>query len=483
MNTILTLVILLTQVRRPLLKNPQFTDGLSGWKVEGSAKISDKALKLGPGIGNVSQIYDVSGLRILYYGVTLKGNQSDVTGRIRLRCFDKKGRILMDRQADYDPKSYAAIYQKTQAFTHHIVLSIEKTSRSGALTASDLIFQDDDRERIEHSPEVDLDASMEPVWKGDSVFEESVLLVSRAKDSPLGHLLFKPIKVFSVKDSSRKKEFMEGKDFHISGKTLIANNGSTLPTMSESEFAKGDLPWTQLQGRHVFVTYSHGDIWRGPLPSNQRLRLPETTRHLATKKPLTVVAYGDSITLGINVSGFRNVPPYMPPWPTLAIHQLSKIYSDKAIKLYNMGLGGMTSQWAKDNAKDAVASLKPDLVLVGFGMNDFWSLTPELYRKNIEATLSNIRSSCPKCEFILIAPMKFDPIYTSDKTYVENLAGYAGELAKLAGAGVGYLDMTSISAYLYQQKNPKDLMADPMHPNDFLARCYAQSIVALLDKQ
>jgi len=38
--------------------------------------------------------------------------------------------------------------------------------------------------------------------------------------------------------------------------------------------------------------------------------------------------------------------------------------------------------------------------------------------------------------------------------------------------------MDAISRALYKLKRPKDLATDPMHPDDFLARCYAQALVA-----
>jgi hypothetical protein len=43
------------------------------------------------------------------------------------------------------------------------------------------------------------------------------------------------------------------------------------------------------------------------------------------------------------------------------------------------------------------------------------------------------------------------------------------------------VDMTAISEAIYASKKPKDCLNDPLHPNDFLARWYAQSLVAALD--
>ncbi len=40
--------------------------------------------------------------------------------------------------------------------------------------------------------------------------------------------------------------------------------------------------------------------------------------------------------------------------------------------------------------------------------------------------------------------------------------------------------MNAISGTLLAAKKPKDLIANPLHPNDFLARWYAQGLAALL---
>lgn len=463
----------LMQADKPLLPNGDFQNGLSGWKIEGKAKVKDGKLVLGPGKASVGRRYDVPGLRILWFGATLKPEGSE--GKIRLRCFDKGGKLLMDLDGGPNPKDgAAAIYLKTPWKTAYAILGIEKGEK-GILTADDAVLKDDDRNRVEHAPTADLDAYIVPFWTGETVVDETVLLLSVNGEPFTGRLLFAPSEIVSVKDSALGTTYHEGKDYALDGATLTTLADSGIPTMRDTEFAKGEFPWTETAGRHVKVTYRHTTPWTGPLPRAQGDRLPRTAAKLKAGKHVTAVAYGDSITLGINVSGFIGKPPFAPPWPALTARRLGE-----NVTVVNMGLGGMTSQWAKDNARDAVANLKPDLVLVAFGMNDFWSLTPEQFAENIRATLDTIRETSPQTEFLLIAPMKFDPAYTAETTYVENLGGYAGELAKMAGPGVAFLDMTAISDAMYRIKGAKSLTTDPMHPDDFLARVYAQGVAATL---
>ena len=41
--------------------------------------------------------------------------------------------------------------------------------------------------------------------------------------------------------------------------------------------------------------------------------------------------------------------------------------------------------------------------------------------------------------------------------------------------------MTALSESIYADKKPMDCLNDPLHPNDYLARWYAQSVAAALD--
>lgn len=472
------LVALAIQTKAPNLVNGGFDKGLSGWKVEGNAKNVNQALVLGQGKTAVRQRYYVPGLRILLLTASLKPSEKDIEVKVRLQCFDKKDRLLMDLMGGPDSKNQAGIYLKTQANTSYILVSVEKTTIKGTVVVDDIVLTDDDKNRVEHKTMVDLDQAMKPFWKGNRILDESALLLSTDGGVPTGKLLFSPRKILSVKDPSLKKTYVQGKDYRIEGNQIVALHGSSIPTMKDSEFATGKYPWTELQGRHVFVTYEHKSVWKGPVPKYQGNNLPTTIFKLKAGKSFKIVAFGDSITLGINVSGFRNVPPYLPPWPSLFARQVEKAYKNNSVTLVNAALGGMTSQWAKDNARDAVATLKPDLVLLAFGMNDFWSLEPKYFEANIKDAIATIRKANPKCEFLLVGSMKFDPAYTTEEPYVGNLAGYVNVLQKMVGKGVAFFDMTNLSDALYKAKSQKDLATDPMHPDDFLARIYAQGAAA-----
>ena len=469
---------------------------LMNWTIKGDVRLdgdihspSKTIFHFGRGRGSVSQKFDIPGLRIVEFSANARFDAADGTARIRVQCFDARNRVVMNLDQAFDPKKAATIdgaptgiYFKTQAHSAYLVVSIEKTASShGSMTVGSAVVQDFDKDRVEHKPECNLDEYMLPIWRGNTIYNETVLMLSNHGNPASSSLLCTPSKILSVKDSQLKVTYEEGRDYSINGSALTCTPGSRINSVKDTDFPKDQYPWWSVAGKHIVVTYEHSDTWKGPIPTFQGGNLAETTSKLKAKKPLTVVALGDSITLGINVSGYRSEPPYMPTWAELFTGQLAKLFGNHRIQLYNAGLGGMTALWGEQNAKSVVASVNPDLVIIAFGMNDFWSTDAVSFRKCIEGTMRTIRSKRPKAEFILISSIRFDPIYTVEKDYVEHLTSYAKELQSLAGPGVGYLDMTGLTDYLYKVKSSKDLMSDPMHPDDFLARWYAQSLVAMLD--
>ena len=213
--------------------------------------------------------------------------------------------------------------------------------------------------------------------------------------------------------------------------------------------------------------------------------LPKVMAKLKAGKPLRILAYGMSITRGMDVSGFDDVPPFMPAYVDLFARQLRKTYRYKDIKLFNAGLPGSTVDWGARYASQYVNPLKPDLVILDFGMNDFWRMKPDEFKSYIDAIIKKVRLSNPNTEFLLLANMQFDPDYILDSDpyrsfYNGNLEGYRQVLTATEKSGVVCLDMYQISGEVYRLKKAKDCLANPLHPNDFLARWYAQVLTAAL---
>jgi len=262
---------------------------------------------------------------------------------------------------------------------------------------------------------------------------------------------------------------------------LVCTASSRMPQVREENLLQGEFKWNVIGGKQVLVTYEHAGTWNHPYPTSVGDGLPKTIKKLEAHEPLTVVAYGDSITHGYGESRLSHIRPFLPPWPELFVHRLETIYRDHHVQLYNSSQSGATSQWGKEYAERMVASLNPDLVLIAFGQNDFWNIPADSFANNITNIIKTVRNKNPNAEFLLVSTLRFDPAYTTNSQYWNLVGEYAKKLKAMTGPGVQFVDMTAISEWVYAAKKPKDCMNDPLHPNDYFARWYAQSLVAALD--
>jgi hypothetical protein len=212
--------------------------------------------------------------------------------------------------------------------------------------------------------------------------------------------------------------------------------------------------------------------------------LPNVYEKLRNKKPLRIMALGMSITRGYDMSGYCNIPPYMPNYVTLFSNQLKKLFGYNDITVVNAGFPGAASSWMASYADKYVNPIKPDLVILDMGMNDFWNQSPQGFKANFKMAMDKIKVSCPNAEFILLSNMLYDPEYVTDSNasiYMERMKGYNAALQSLEDDGIVNVDMTTMSDTIYHRKKAKDCLANPLHPNDYMGRWYAQGMVAVFD--
>ena len=118
-----------------------------------------------------------------------------------------------------------------------------------------------------------------------------------------------------------------------------------------------------------------------------------------------------SITRGMDVSGYHNLPPFMPSYVDLFVYQVKKKFGYNNITLNNAGLPGGTIEWAAKYTDEYINPYDPDLIILDFGMNDFWSLTPFQFKKYMQTVIDKCKAHNKNVEIVLISNMKFDPAY------------------------------------------------------------------------
>ncbi|WP_256009544.1 SGNH/GDSL hydrolase family protein [Desertivirga xinjiangensis] len=345
---------------------------------------------------------------------------------------------------------------------------------------------------------IKLEDYLQPFWKADTIHDEIVQIIKYG-DRTEGTLLFDSRQIVSVRSANLEKTYKKDKDWAYESGKIILPARSNIPFIDKDSLVfsvekpnwsmKGKTPGTfvlfneggYFRTMQIAVTYiaEQPHKWTGPVPVFADKMLPGTLRKLKKKEPFKVVFYGNSIETGANSSGFQNEPPYMPSWPELIVYQLRQTYGQQ-VQFDNQSVGGMLAQWGSDYAIQRVVPQKPDLVIIGFGMNDgTFNVSPETYRRNVEAIIDKVTVDIPDAEFILIAPMLANPFATQSSIQ----ASYKAELDKLARTGIVVADITGVHQELLKRKSYQDMTGNNVnHPNDYLARWYAQFISGILIK-
>jgi acyl-CoA thioesterase-1 len=321
-----------------------------------------------------------------------------------------------------------------------------------------------------------LDPLLVPFWLTTTMHRESVVFIARDDGVAEASLLFPPETVLSVTNTAGDVAYGEGTDYLVDRQTgrMIRPPASRMPEVRREMIV---VDPARTHRRLVAVTYTHAaGLWtahaRSPAGVLSRVR-----QRLHRREPLTICLTGDSISEGYDASGFRGVAPYQPAFGPLIASGLEQIYGG-SVQLHNLAAAGWTAADALwDTAR--VAAVKPDLVIVAFGMNDACYAKADEFVANVSNLLQGIRDGLPGIEFVVVSPM----LPTPECTWVvhSRFDEYRAALADLIGDEVVFADVTGLWTDLVARKNPHDLSGNGLnHPNDFGHRLYTQTILALL---
>lgn len=340
---------------------------------------------------------------------------------------------------------------------------------------------------------------MVPFWSADTVHRESVLFVRDTEDGLAKASVLFPIEsIISIQDSTGTIVYKPGDDYqHTAGsQEIVVPATSRIVTNTEAELRRpagsqkhrlthrdgnGEILFGATDEYHnmqSWITYSKAsDDWPVAMPSFDATTLPKTIAKLQAGQPLSIVLLGDSISTGCNASGWAKVAPFQPAYQDLLQQHLAAHYQTE-VKLTNLAVGGTSTPWGITQIPKVV-ELKPDLVILAFGMNDSAGRSAEEFGDNIAAMMSTVRKTVPAAEFILVATMLGNRDWTVLKHDV--FPKYRDQLAELCQPGIALADMTSVWQEFLLRKKDRDLTGNGVnHPNDFGHRVYAQVLSALL---
>ncbi len=344
----------------------------------------------------------------------------------------------------------------------------------------------------------DAGAYLRPYWTGRVMYHESVMPLTDAQGNvPDIPLLYHAEKILSLRSSDLAVEYVEGRDYQLEDGRLRIPKGSTIPLFPYEEYypalpkpeatfpradGNGNIFFSEgsvLHSRQLAVTYGHEDPYMGHIPVYQGDKLPGAIRRLQGGEPLRILVYGDSICTGANSSGKVGAAPFAPPWFDMLLGALRERYVSNRITLINTAVGGTASAWGAEHAWENAAMHRPDLAILGFGMNDGSGLVgPDRFEANMRRIVEAIRAANQDCEFILIATMLPNREVTGFFGLQEQ---YWPRLQAMTGPGTVLANMTQFHMDLLRKKRYADMTGNNVnHPNDFLARAYAQLLAKTL---
>ena len=362
----------------------------------------------------------------------------------------------------------------------------------------------------------DYELYMYPVWAGEAVYQEcTVFYVDGNGDTVGGSLLYKPETVVSVRTFGLEKEFKEGSDYTVTETGIALTENSEIQVMPRESYCdESNKEYTHqlkdgnggaiktdnsvLSKYYLSVTYTTNGVWSGTLPESQLGQIPKTAEKLKNKEPVTIAVLGDSISVGYTTSGLNdpsyrvngeqitckvNISPYMPIWPKLLCQALKEAYGYDDITVVNWAIGGTNTQSAcLPDMIERVISSNPDLITVGFGMNEFWSPANQ-HGDRITGILETIRASLSDAEFVLISSMLPNMLaYAEDNM---RLGDFEQEYYRIqkerADLPIAVAPLNSVYCYARETKGDFGLLGgNQNHPNDFAARLYAQTVATVL---
>lgn len=343
----------------------------------------------------------------------------------------------------------------------------------------------------------DLEEVLTPVWERDICYQESVLPVADGGKDVMIPLLYPATEILKVQNAGLTVTYRAGSDYDILDGKLVVFGRGRIPIMSQTEFSPsaGQFPNLEDGGylcfqegsyfhdRQLVVTYKHEGKYDGYVPESKAELLPNLQQKLQKGESLDMFVLGDSISVGANSSGFSEIftSPYMPIYPQLFADGLKQKYGLKTVNVYNHSVGGKNSAWGVNEIENALSTHENvDLAVLAFGMND-GNLSPDAFNSNVSKMINAVNTKFPDAEILLVATMLPNP-----KSSYAQLQGlfHISMVEDLQTNGVAVADVTAVHESLLARKRYSDMTGNNInHPNDYLARVYAQTLLTTVGKE
>ena len=347
-------------------------------------------------------------------------------------------------------------------------------------------------------PKYELDTYLLPVWEGNVVYYETVLFVGEEDIAPL---LYPIEEIIGVYNYGLDVEYEIGVDFEIINGSIKRLKGGRMPYCPTDEYyldVQAQHPISIVNNREkapvgkkflnfgekdsftryqVAITYRHAGGNEKIIPKGKKHKFNGFVEKL--KRGLaSIIFYGDSITTGCNSSGTDMggmVKPFAESFPIMVHKKLQNTF-DAKIEYKNTAVGGWSTLEGVNAFSERVLNGEYDLLILAFGMNDARTEV-STYKERIEKMILDFKEKNIAGEVLLISTTY--PNTESD--WVKNQPLFSSALQELERkySFVGLADMTKMHYNLLETgKRYRDMTGNNVnHPNDFLARIYAQVVL------
>lgn len=356
----------------------------------------------------------------------------------------------------------------------------------------------------------------DPFWKGNVIYNESVLMFQdEGSEEISGNLMYKPTKIISVRDYTLKTEYKENEDYKVEGNKIILLN-KKLNYRTKNQVVGGEVPegfnlvpsisnlntdivnmggcvYTESSfyyGAQLWVTYAYdiNDIEKeyDIFPKYNLDKLPKIKAKLENKEPIKIVGLGDSVLEGCSSSKLMKHEPFLDNFIELTRQGLVRLYdyNDKDIVLDNQSVGGKMSSWgAQDTQVNNVINAQPDLFFLHFGINDLGDKRSTMsFYEDIESIVLRVKADLPDCSIVIMSPFNPQPDLYDYEKMRDYFSIVKDELVDTQD-DVILLDMFKFSNEISKNKKYLDMSANGInHVNDFASRVYVNSILSTFYK-
>jgi len=284
-------------------------------------------------------------------------------------------------------------------------------------------------------------------------------------------------------------EYIEEKDYVVdySKGTISRTSSSRIPDWREHP-SYGLDPFDHREfssyTNNLFTCEVEYTAWTGKsfvnAPPLMKQKLPQLYKKLLLAEPIHYAVYGDSISAGYEAS--RHELDY----PERFADNIRRKHPAADVIVHRKALGGESSRGGLLRLADDLLPIKPDLVTIGYGMNDQTrqpdgsnALPVDEFERNLLEMVRQIRAHS-EADVILITPCLPNPKWIFASSNVTDYADAIRRIGREANIPVADVQRIWMQELAAGKSHESLLLNNLNHPNDYGHGLYFSALLPFL---